>query len=482
MRTNFLFPMVSTYKKKAGAVPLLAVCIIGFLCTATYGQRSKPASGNQGILSWKAGAASAIITPEENMWMSGYAIRDKPSDGKLHDLWVKALALEDGKGSKAVFISTDLIGLSRDLADVIFERIQTAHNLRRSQVILSSSHTHSGPVVNSNLRLIYPEFDMEQRQKIASYRTFLIQTVVRCAGQAFQRMEPARLASGTGISRFAVNRRNNTPEEVLNSGDLKGPSDHTVPVLSVRSLRGELKTILFGYACHCTTLSNNKWNGDYAGYTQIELEKKYSGCVAMFYACCAGDQNPEPRGLIVQAEQYGLELAAAVSSVIKGPMRELAPEFASEYRELELEFAEPPTDEALKTVARDAPEWQQRWARHYLRERSEGKVPQKSYPHYPVQSWKMGRQVLIALGGEVVVDYSIRIKNEWGSDLFVAAYSNDVMAYIPSERVLAEGGYEGETSMNAYGQPSVWAGGIENKIIDEVGRQLKMLGRIRKTP
>jgi hypothetical protein len=96
----------------------------------------------------------------------------------------------------------------------------------------------------------------------------------------------------------------------------------------------------------------------------------------------------------------------------------------------------------------------------------------QKYPYYPVQTWKLGNQTLVALGGEVVVDYAHRIREKWGNELFIAAYANDVMAYIPSERVLNEGGYEGDTSMRAYGQPSTWRPGIEKKILDEVGRQV----------
>ena len=432
--------------------------------------------------SWKAGVASAIITPKENMWMSGYAAREKPADGALHDLWVKALAIEDENGNRSVFITSDLIGLSRDLSHSICEQIQKNQKLKRSQIIISSSHTHSGPVINSNLKLIYLEFSKEQLKQISSYRTFLEKTIIQCVDAAFTDMQPARISSGIGIARFAVNRRNNVPNDVLHSNDLEGPSDHTVPVLSVNLVDGDLMSLVFGYACHCTTLSINQWNGDYAGFAQIELEKKYPGSTAMFYASCAGDQNPEPRGLVEQAEQYGIELAAAVTRVLKGPMNSLNPELQTNYEEIELQFSEPYSIKEFNAVIAEDPEWQKRWARHYLSKIEKGEKLKQSYRHYPVQSWRIGKQLLISLGGEVVVDYAIRLKETWGNDLFIAAYSNDVMAYIPSERVLEEGGYEGNTSMRAYGQPSTWAPGIENKIVTEVGRQLEILGRKSKSP
>lgn len=429
---------------------------------------------------WKAGVARSVITPKENIWMSGYAARDKPAEGKLHDLWVKALALEDEHGNRAVFITSDLIGISRDISTKICAQIQRNHGIERSQIILSSSHTHSGPVINSNLHLIYPKFSPEQKNQIASYRKFLERTVVNCVTKAFEAMAPAIISSGKGIARFAVNRRNNTPESVLHSSDLKGPTDHTVPTLCVRSPDGVIKSLLFGYACHCTTLDLNQWNGDYAGFAQIELEATFPDCSAMFFAACAGDQNPEPRRLVLQAEQYGTELAAAVTAVVSGTMNPLIPSLQTNYKEIELKLAKPLTIAEMDSITKSDSEWQKRWAQYYLHKMTEGEHLRKSYPYYPVQTWKLGGLTLVALGGEVVVDYSIRLKKEWGNDLFVAAYSNDVMAYIPSERVLEEGGYEGKTSMRAYGLPSIWSTGIEERIIHEVGRQQELLGRKRQ--
>ncbi len=460
---------------KLGIRPIIWTFFLIALCYTTSNAQNNRQN-------WKAGVAKVKITPEHDMWMAGYAARDEPSDGALHDLWAKALVLEDEDGKRAVFVTTDLIGLSRDISKSICEKVQQNHQLQRSQIILTSSHTHSGPVINTNLRLIYPEFNQQQLELINAYREFLIRSIVNCIDQAFSQITPVKLTSGTGISRFAVNRRNNTPEEVLYASDLKGPSDYSVPVISVHKLNGDLMTLLFGYACHCTTLSNNKWNGDYAGFAQIELEKKYPGCTAMFYASCAGDQNPEPRGLVAQAEQYGTELAAAITRVLEGEMKEMNPKLKTAYQEVELELDKPYSVDELKLIEADAPEWQQRWASHYIKRIEMGEQFLKEYPHYPVQSWQIGDRVLITLGGEVVVDYAIRLKNTWGHDLFIAAYANDVMAYIPSERVLQEGGYEGNTSMRAYGHPAIWAPGIETAIIQEVERQLLSLGRKRLAP
>ena len=84
--------------------------------------------------SWKAGTARANITPEENMWMAGYAFRNKPSEGKLTDLWAKALVLEDAKGQRAVMISLDLVAIRKVISEPVRNRIEQEYGLKRSQI------------------------------------------------------------------------------------------------------------------------------------------------------------------------------------------------------------------------------------------------------------------------------------------------------------------------------------------------------------
>ena len=105
----------------------------------------------------------------------------------------------------------------------------------------------------------------------------------------------------------------------------------------------------------------------------------------------------------------------------------------------------------------------------YLQRLNAGESLAGTYP-YPIQVWRLGSSlILVALGGEVVVDYALRLKQELGSgSTWIAGYSNDVMAYIPSRRVLSEGGYEGGGAMVYYSLPSPWAPTIEERIIEGV--------------
>jgi len=425
---------------------------------------------------WKAGVARTVITPPEYMWMAGYAAREKPAEGKMQDLWAKALALEDARGNRVLLITTDIIGFSRDLSVSICTLLGEKYNLDRKNIILSSSHTHSGPVMNDNLYGIYPPFDDKQTQQVADYRKFIKEQILIVAGRAMNSLAPVYLTTGVGIARFAVNRRASGWEgDILYNPDVEGPSDHVVPTIAIRDLNEKPIAIVFGYSCHATSLSGYEWSGDYPGFAQIELEKTYPGLTAMFFPGFGADQNPFPRNGVLECEQYGKELAIAVEKIMKSPMETLAPSIQTVYNEIELGIEPPPDSEELDQVIENGANWEKNWAKTIKKKLAAGEDLPGSYPYYPIQCWQLGNQILVVMGGEVVVDYVIRFRKELGNDLIVMGYANDVMAYIPSERVLKEGGYEGMTSMWVYGHRGNWVPGIEEKIVNEVVRQVSLL-------
>jgi neutral ceramidase len=425
---------------------------------------------------WRAGSASARITPDEFIWMAGYATRDRPADGKVTELYSKALVLESANNTRAVIVTLDLVGIDRELANEVRDLIETRFSIPKGQVLLCCSHTHSGPVVKRNLGpLHFYRLDQAQRTQIERYADQLRDTIVQVVGQAIGRMEPSSLAWGVGQTNFAVNRRSNKEADgrkLRTLGQLVGPSDHDVPVLAVRNTMGDLTSILFGYACHATVLSDFQWSGDYPGYAQMELETRHPGCVALFFAGCGADQNPIPRRTVELASHYGRQLASAVDqTLLTTEMKIAAPSLLCKYREIDLAFDKLPTTEELRNEAASGSLYESLRAKQLLENIDAGKPLPTSYP-YPISLWRIGADLnFVALGGEVVVDYSLRIKGKMPQTTFVAGYAHDVMAYIPSNRVLKEGGYEGGGAMVYYGLPSIWAEPVEENIMDEVLRQ-----------
>lgn len=419
---------------------------------------------------WKAGLAQAKITPEKPLWAAGYGSRTRPTEGKLHDLWIKVLALEDARQQRAVVVASDLLGFPKAMSDAICAQAEKRFGLRRAQIMLTCSHTHSGPVLEKALYDIYP-LDDQQKAAVSDYSRWLEATVVNTIGEALSRLQPAALWAGEGKAAFAANRRENSEKDVIRlrkeGKPTKGPSDHSVPVLAVRAPDGRLLAAVAIYACHNTTLADYQWCGDYAGFFQIALEKKRPGTQAMFAIGCGADQNPLPRRSVELCRQYGEELAEAVDAVLAKPMRPVASCLRTTFALITLDFEGPPDAKRLQAQAGRS-DYLGRWSKRMLAEMAQSKATGKplatSYP-YPVQTWRLGKdQLWIALGGEVVVDYALSFKAKFGPATWITGYANDVMSYIPSARVREEGRYEAG-AFSVYGLPTErWAPDIETRI------------------
>ena len=425
-------------------------------------------SASQAAENWQAGVATANITPEQSMWMAGYGGRDHPAEGKETDLWAKALVLE-ANGKRAALITLDLVGIGRELSNRICRTLKQQQDLSRGQIAICTSHTHSGPVVGRNLGpLHYLQVDEKQQALIDAYADRLHDEVVSLVAKATKSLQPARLEQGRGSTTFAVNRRENREANVPDlraKNQLKGPIDHDVPVLAVRDKDGKLRCVVFGYACHATVMSFYRWCGDYPGYAQQALEDRHDDCVAMFWAGCGADQNPLPRRKLELAKKYGGMLADAVDEVLAtDAMKSVKPHLVTRYEEVTTPLAPVPGKEHWEQAAKSSNRFEATRAKMFLRQLDAGKELPTTYP-FPVQCWQLGDVTLVTLGGEVVVDYALRLKIELKNlpePPWVAGYANDVMAYIPSRRVLREGGYEGGGAMVYYGLPTVWAPDIIN--------------------
>ena len=432
---------------------------------------------------WNAGFAKVNITPQGPLWMAGYAARTRPSEGVLLDLYARAMALQDESGHRAVLVTTDLLGLPRPVSENIARSVERKYGLKRSQLFLNSSHTHSGPVVGRTLAIAYEGpagMNVQQWSDVDVYTNRLEDLIVQVIGEALDNLQTATLNFGHGEVGFAMNRRVKTATGYVGGFNKDGPVDHDVPVLLVRSESGNILGIIFGYACHNTTIGPTfyKFNGDYAGYAQMWLENRYRGAIAMFVQGCGADSNPYPRGTVALAQQHGDELARAVEKAIGGQLHPLDGRLRTVFRTFPVQFAGPPTRADYENQLKSDDVYVRKHAEAMLKIIDQkGHVP-STYP-YSLEVWQLGKGLtLIALAGECVIDYDLRLKRELGpQSLWVAGYSNDVFAYIPSLRILKEGGYEGGGAMIYYGQPGPFASTIEETIIRQVHEAIAKLRR-----
>jgi hypothetical protein len=416
------------------------------------------------------GVGRADITPMDPIWLVGYASRKKPSEGVDQPLLAKSLTIQHGQAPPVVLITADLIGFPRSLAEAIAARIEKKHQIPRANILLVASHTHTGPLLAGNLTGMI-DLTSKDREIVESYTRQLPDKILGAVDEAMKSRRPARLVFGKGRATFAVNRR------VFRSGGVNfgvnpdGPVDHEVLALRAESADGDVRAVVFGYACHCTTLGGDYYRigGDWAGFAQEYLERTYPGATALFVTGCGGDANPEPRGKLAYARQHGLEMAGAVSQALRGARLIGSGPVRTAFDRVELPLSPLPSREEFSKRSEAKDVFVQRHARRFLQMLDRGEKLPESYP-CPVQVWQFGTDLtLAAMGGEVVVDYALRLQREFkGTNLWVAGYANDVFAYVPSVRILLEGGYEADYNLIYYGLPTRFSNRVEDVLVQKV--------------
>ncbi len=433
---------------------------------------------------WKAGVAKVSITPTEPVWMAGYAARTGPSDGALVDLYARAVVLADAKNSRLIIVTLDLIEIPDTLRESILGVAREKHGLKPEELLLNVSHTHGGPMVSAKTVADWgiPSVWGERTDK---YLGELVKKVDVAIGAALSSMGPSRVSYGRARCGFAMNRRISTPNGFTLGLNPEGPVDHDVPVLRIELPEKKLIGLVFGYACHNTALGPiRKFHGDYAGFAQRKLEKDHPDTVALFLMGCGGDQDPQPRRHQEDAEQNGLALASAVEAGLAAAPVRLSATLSTSLEMCPLAFAPLPPRADLEARAKSGDGFVSRHARWVLKQWPNPGDQPADY-QLPVQVVVLGQKVtLVALGGEPVVDYSIRLKRELASAgrfVWVAGYANLVNAYVPSRRVLLEGGYEGTQAVIYQSLPGPFRSDIEDRIVASVHRQAKVLWDLSKT-
>jgi len=409
------------------------------------------------------GVAKIDITPEEPIRLSGYRTRREPTDKVDGRLWAKALAIGADHENPAVLVTVELVGITRTMTDGLAVRLAEKVGITRERLAVCVTHTHTGPFVRANLPNIFGvPIPKDHQPAIDRYSVSLAEKLEQVALAALANRKPARLSWATGKVEFAVNRRR---------GRKPKPVDHDLPALFVKSPQGEVQAVLVSYACHSVTLGGafNRIHGDWAGAAAQMIEERHPGAIGMVAIGCGADQNPALRGLLPEVKKNGAQIAKEVDRLLNGKTQPLTSVPSCRYELTELPFGKLPTEADLEKRLKSKVE-RVRYYAGILKDRiARGINPPKSM-EYPVQTWTFGEDLgMVFLAGEVVVDYSLRLKRELVAErLWVNAYANDVPGYIASARVISEGGYEVDTSMDSYDKPTRLDPAAENIIVGKV--------------
>ena len=448
---------------------------LALLCAAGFvGCASTPAS-SEGTL--RAGASKVKITPTKFGWLTGYGGRDKPAEGVKMDLWVRALALQDAAGKQAVLVTADILGFPPQMSRDLRKEVHARFGVDESAVMFVASHTHAGPAVPQRPSMeIFHGLDDTTGKDVFEYADWLQERVLESISRALVARRPARLSLTRAAASFGNNRRSRNEDGTWSIKDNpQGLVDREVTIVRAQSEDGKPLATVFTYACHCTTLGgkNFLYHGDWSGVACDEIEKATGGAPALFATGCGADQNPTPRGTFELADQHGQAMAKAVGEApagvpLTGPIR-------TKLKTIDLPLDQPPTREILEKFSADKNVFRRRFCKEMLNLMDAGKLP--TAVGFPIQVWHLGQETLVALAGETCVEYALRLKKELGPQrTWVIGYANEVPCYIPSEKVLAESGYEpgwdpatgraiASGSMMYYGWPVPFAPGIEDRII-----------------
>lgn len=395
---------------------------------------------------WQIGLASTRITPDTPVRMAGYGSRERKqlSEGIAADLHAKAIALQDAEGNRALLVTTDIIGLTRSVSEPLYQRIGKATGLARNAMLINSSHTHTGPAIGFKANIAHLS-DAAHIEGTDRYTRWLSDRLVELAAEAIDSLQPARLSWNVGVATFVMNRREFTERGVRLGFNPRGHCDRSVPVLKVQSTDGDTRCLLFGAACHNTTLTGQHMqiSGDFAGYAQQFIERELKGDVqAMFMQGCAGDANPFPRGSEEIARIHGMTLGKEVLRLLESEFTPITGTLTTLLRSVELPLQESFAPDDFDKLDRASGSTRE-VARQIREKLAAGEELPNSY-QAPIAVWQFGEDLtLVGLPGEVVVDFVRMIEDSIGPrKLWVSAYNSDVFGYLPSARVLSEGGYE----------------------------------------
>ncbi|MDF2723177.1 MAG: Neutral ceramidase precursor [Paenibacillus sp.] len=407
--------------------------------------------------------ASRDMTPDQPIFMHGFGARTGKSTGVHDPLYIKAAMLSANK--TLLVITIDSLGSDRAFVLGIKETLRERFGLAPEDVLINFSHTHhsvflTGPDANwrrggysiDQDRWTDDDNELDFSPDVRFYE-FVRDLIADMTNECYQRLEEGELRLAQHTSDFAVSRRRPEGQGVVWKPYFEGEIDKELLVLTIVDRSGALRAVLYNYGCHTTSMGpdNLLLSNDFAGQTSKRLEANYPGAMALFLQGCAGELKPRAGVLndkfysmsLQEMEQAGDALADEVTAIINNrPFVRIECEFASRMADPQLrtELTEPAVYEAM--AADPAYNSFYRSAAARTLRAIEDDTVKTSIPHYIVV-WQLDKRThVVAMEGEVSTEYALKIKRLFGSQTLVLGYTNGVFCYIPTRKMISEGGYE----------------------------------------
>lgn len=395
----------------------------------------------------RAGAAEVAITPHVGAKLAGY-FQPRKSTGILDELYAKALVLDDG-ANQVAFVALDLIALERPEVLAIRQLIQEETGIPGENIMVSATHTHTGPGTSHVFGEIRDRAYLEQ----------VVKKAAGAVGMAFRNLTEAKVGSGrgeeTGISfnrRFFMKDGSVRTNPGIGNPNIVRPAapiDPDVMVLRVDKTNGEPLALVVNFACHLDVIGGTGISADYPGELSSLLKRVYGDdLVVLFMTGACGDINHidvsgasnfreeglyrkmgtilageviKTRETIRPKDDWMLEVASKVISV---GVRTPSPEELN----VEMDLVDANASIVEKVYAEEA---------KILKEMGLTSVDVE------VQVIGVGEALVVGFPGEVFVELGLAVKKGSGyGHTFFCELANGYEGYIPTERAFKEGGYE----------------------------------------
>ena len=439
---NFL----SNCWRRWGLIAAVSVCVLPWVSAAerAAGQAS-------------AGWAEVDITPPLGIALGGRAGPGTVADKVLDPLQAQVLILRDGRGTNFVLASFDLVGLPHDLSDRIRTRIVQEVGVQWDLVVLNAAHDHSGPYV---LRSLMAGVGPPPQNEV-DYFKFLEEQIVVATRRAAKNMKPVAVEVFNGTSTVGINRRGKNEQGVRSlTPDVHGPFDEKVWVMKITPTDGSAPAVVFSYACHAVIVYGfdlSAISGDFPAATRKALKEALgSGAHVQFVQGFAGDIRPRQLADLEHnrfraaraddAQIVGKELATSVLAALKTPGHALALNIAGAGDRPFLPRDKPPARavfERMRDTRGNTNDYYLALSEYWLKRYDSGEGFARG------DAWPFGlirladNQWVVYSGGEPGIEWRAKIA-QWLAPLNIVpwGYCQEANAYLPTEAMLPEGGYE----------------------------------------
>ena len=417
-----------------------------------------------------AGFSKIKITPPLGTKMFGWGDRDSDHgcDGIHDDLFVRALWVSQDE-QEVLILGFDLLFFSRDIADRLRGAIGRRFGLAPKQVLLNTSHTHDGPATGAWAFALFNGLD-------CLYIDSVEQAIFNACSEAKESTRPVTVAAGETSCDMLVSRR--TLDENGNTlwiPNYDAPVYNNIPICLLKDANDSPVCLLFSVSCHPATIYSYLISADYPGTAMSIIDSDMGVECSLFLQGVGGDamvksiSNKNIFGKKWEdAYEAGKQVAEAIMETVHSGLSPIEPDLCANELEIFLPITPIPDRNWFETLVKssDSGELLRLWAQRQLELLDRGMALSTSLP-VTLHGIRFGKGLRIAgLEGEVVAEHGTLIRDFYGSGVtFPMGYTDGCQVYIPTSKMLDEGGYEVD-SYYEYGCPAPLSSGIEDKIIE----------------